>query len=202
MILAADEPVPTVVGALALSRNPRSHLPCAYIQFLRVDGSEWSDTVADEALCEGPLSDMIGRLDAKLDAHNRTAVDITGADREVRTSLYPREALQQLTRNAIMHRTYEATHAPVRVYWFNDRIEILNPGGPFGNVTAENFGQPGETDYRNPNVADAMRVLNLVQRFGVGILIAQKTLADNGTPPAEFKVDANHVTAILRPRAM
>jgi ATP-dependent DNA helicase RecG len=30
---------------------------------------------------------------------------------------------------AVMHRAYEATHAPVRVYWYDDRIEISNPGG-------------------------------------------------------------------------
>ena len=66
-----------------------------------------------------------------------------------------------------MHRTYESTNAPVRVSWFSDRIEILSPGGPFGAVTADTFGQHGITDYRNPNLA--MRTLGFVQRFGVGI---------------------------------
>ena len=69
-------------------------------------------------------------------------------DLEIRRSEYPLPALQQLIRNAILHRTYEGTNAPVRIYWFSDRIEIHNPGGPFGLVTKENFGQPGVTDYR------------------------------------------------------
>ena len=202
MVLAADEPTPTVTGILALARNPRFHLPCAYVQFLRVDGIEWSDPVIDETVCEGPLTEMFAQLDAKLNAHNRTAVDIAGSDREVRRSLYPWEALIQLTRNAVMHRTYEASNAPVRVYWFNDRIEIHNPGGPYGDVAVETFGEPGHTDYRNPNVADAMRVLKLVQRFGVGIQLARKALAENQSPPPEFKVAASHVTAILHPRDM
>lgn len=73
-----------------------------------------------------------------------------------------------------MHRTYEATNAPVRVTWFNDRIEITNPGGPYGIVTRQNFGKPGYTDYRNPNLAEAMRVLGFVQRFGVGIQTVQR----------------------------
>jgi len=101
-----------------------------------------------------------------------------------------------------MHRAYEATNAPVRVCWFNDRIEIHNPGGPYGDVNVENFGHPGRNDYRNPNIADAMRVLQLVQRFGVGIQLAQRALAENGSPPAEFLVETTHVTAILRPRNM
>lgn len=202
LVQSADEPVPTVVGLLALARDPRFHLPCAYVQFLRFDGSEWSDPVIDEKRCEGPLAEMLRDLDAKLDGHNRTAVDIAGSDREVRRYLYPPTALVQLTRNAVMHRAYESTNAPCKVYWFSDRIEIHNPGGPYGDVTPENFGEPGTSDYRNPNLADAMKVLGLVQRFGVGILLARKALAENASPPVEFRVEATHVAAILRPRDM
>jgi ATP-dependent DNA helicase RecG len=97
-----------------------------------------------------------------------------------------------------MHRAYERTHAPVRVYWFDDRIEIFNPGGPYGAVTAENFGQPGITDYRNPHVAEAMKVLGFAQRFGVGIATAQAELRNNGNPPAEFLVQPSAVLATIR----
>jgi len=86
----------------------------------------------------------------------------------------------------------------VRVTWFDDRIEIQNPGGPFGQVTVENFGQPGITDYRNPSVAETMRNLGFVQRFGVGIQIARRQLADNGNPVPEFTVQPNHVLVTVR----
>ena len=95
------------------------------------------------------------------------------ANTERRTSHYPKAVLQQLIRNAVLHRTYEATNAPIKVYWFDDRIEIHSPGGPFGTVTEKNFGTPGITDYRNPNIADALKVLGFVQRFGVGIATAR-----------------------------
>jgi len=133
-------------------------------------------------------------------AHNRVRVDITSGSIEKRTADYPLSALQQLTRNAVMHRTYEVTNAPVRVFWFNDRIEIISPGGPFGEVTAENFGRPGITDYRNRNLADAMKVYGLVQRFGVGISIAQKELATNGNPPALFEIQPTVVLCTVRKR--
>ncbi len=97
-----------------------------------------------------------------------------------------------------MHRTYEGTNAPVRVYWFDNRIEIHNPGGPYGAVTAENFGQPGVTDYRNPHIAEAMKVLGFVQRFGVGIATAQAELRKNGNPPAEFQVQPSAILATVR----
>jgi ATP-dependent DNA helicase RecG len=91
------------------------------------------------------------------------------------------------------------TNAPARVYWFDDRIEIWSPGGPYGEVTPENFGTPGLTDYRNPNLAEAMRVLGYVQKFGGGIVAARTALAKNGNPPPEFEATTTHVRVILRP---
>jgi ATP-dependent DNA helicase RecG len=109
-------------------------------------------------------------------------------------------ALQQLYRNAVLHRAYEGTTAPVRIYWFKDRIEIFNPGGAFGQVTKANFGNPGITDYRNPHLAEAMKVLGYVQRFGVGILIARQELAKNGNPPPDFQVESTNILVTVRKR--
>jgi ATP-dependent DNA helicase RecG len=199
MVDGANTVVPTVLGILVLGRSPRDFLPGAYIQFLRIEGTELGDPVVDELAIGGAISEMIAGIDGKLLSHNRTSVDITGGPREERRSLYPLAALQQLVRNAVMHRTYEATHAPIRVYWYDDRIEITSPGGPFGTVSAENFGAPGVADYRNPNLAEAMRVLGFVQRFGFGLAIARRALAENGNPPLKIAVHPSHVTAVVRP---
>ncbi len=199
MVVAADESTPTVLGVLVLSTRTRDFIPGAYVQFLRIAGRELADPVSDEQLIDGPVAEVLRRTDEKLSAHNRTAVDLTSDDRERRTSLYPTPALQQIVRNAIMHRSYEATNAPVRVTWYDDRIEITSPGGPFGAVTVENFGQPGVSDYRNPSLAEALRVLGFVQRFGVGIATARRELQANGNPPPEFEVNPSHVGVTLRP---
>ena len=199
MIVAADDPTPTVLGLLTLSRTPTRWLPGAYVQFLRIQGTQLSDPIIDEAVLDGPLATMVRRLDEKMASHNRVTIDITSQDREVRRYLYPLAAIQQLTRNAIMHRAYEATNAPVHAYWYDDRIEITNPGGPYGSVTVANFGQPGLADYRNPHLAEAMKVLNLVQRFGIGIALAQASLQENGNPPLAYEVDENIVFARVYP---
>ena len=154
MIASVDDPTPTVVGLLTLGKSPRTWVPSAYIQFLRIRGTQWGDPVADEAEIDGNLDTLLRRLDEKLKATLVVAVDFTsGSTTEVRAMPYPLSALQQLARNAVMHRTYEGTNAPVRIYWFDDRIEISNPGGPYGAVTQENFGRPGASDYRNPILA-------------------------------------------------
>jgi ATP-dependent DNA helicase RecG len=193
MLSSADDPRPTVMGILVMGLRPRDFLPGAYIQFLRIAGREFGDPIADELVIDGPVSDVLRRIDEKMISHNRVAVDFTSGPTEIRTSSYPLAALQQIVRNAVMHRTYEATNAPIHVYWFDDRIEISSPGGPYGLVTAGTFGQPGVVDYRNPNLAEALRVLGFVQRFGLGISTAQRELAKNGNPPLAFEVGPTRV---------
>lgn len=198
MIDAVDSATPTVLGGMVLGNRPRDLIPGNYVQFLRIDGDDLEAPIVDEVAIDGRLGEIVGRLDEKMKAHISTRVDLTSGDVEKRTADYPLAALQQLVRNAVMHRTYEATNAPIRISWFSDRIEIVSPGGPYGIVNAGNFGQPGITDYRNPHLAEALKVLGYVQRFGVGIASARKLLKENGNPPPEFNISANHVLVIVR----
>ncbi len=197
MIATADEPTPTVLGLLVVGVTPRTWIAGAYIQFLRVQGTTLNDPVVDESEIDGTIGDMLRRLDEKLKAHLRVQVDFTSQEQEVRRSPYPMVALQQIARNAVLHRTYEGTNAPVKVYWFDDRIEIFNPGGPFGSITKQNFGKPGYSDYRNPQLAAAFKVLGYAQRFGAGISIARTAMEKNGNPPINFEIEENFIAAIL-----
>ncbi len=200
MIVAADQPTATVLGILAIGKNPQDFLPGAYVQFLRINGSEYADEIIDAQEMRGAISELLRQLEEKLTAHNRIAVDVTTSYLEQRIELYPMAALHQITRNAVMHRTYEGTNAPVHVRWFNDRIEVLSPGGAFGSVTIDSFGKPGLVDYRNPNLADAMKTLGFVQRFGVGIPIAKRQLEAAGHPEPEFDISDNFVRVTVKAR--
>jgi len=198
MIVSPDNTTPTLVGLLSLGKKPQNFLPGAYIQFLRLDGTELTDEVIDELKIEGNLLSMLRRCEEKLMSHNRTSVDVTSAPTHIKHSLYPHAALQQLLYNAVLHRTYEKTNTPVRVHWYDDRIEMISPGGPYGNVTIHNFGTPGITDYRNPNIADVMKVFGFVQSFGRGIGIARSELIKNGNPEPEFQTDNGFVRCLVR----
>lgn len=85
-----------------------------------------------------------------------------------------------------MHRNYES-NAPVKFYEFSDRIEISNPGGLYGSARPENF--PHQNDYRNPIVAEALKIMGYVNKFNRGITTAQAELSVNGNPPAVFIYD-------------
>jgi ATP-dependent DNA helicase RecG len=199
---ATPEPgtVPTTLGILAAGKEPRQFVPGFYIQFIRFDGQDLTDPILDQKEIGGSLMYLLRYVDDVLQANITTAADITSQSKEIKQPDYPLVALQQLVRNAVMHRSYESTNAPVRVYWFSDRIEIQSPGGLFGQVTSRNFGQ-GATDYRNPHLAEAMKNLGYVQRFGIGIPTAQKELQKNGNPPVEFEYEGSHFLAIARKKS-
>jgi len=195
--LLRPEGMPTVTAILVLGKNPQAWFPGAYVQFLRIDGINLTDRILDRHELSGSLLDQIVRLDDLIAINIRQSVDIGGPTRLEKPD-YPIEAIRQLVRNALVHRVYDGTNAPVRVTWYSDRIEIQSPGGPFGQVTPENFGRSGVTDYRNPTIASLMLDLGFVERFGVGIAIARRVLQENGNPQLEFEVNTQHVLAVVR----
>jgi ATP-dependent DNA helicase RecG len=197
-VTADDPPIPTVTGLLAIGKDPRQFIGGALIQFLRIDGIGLSDPIRDEKRIGGPVGEMLRMVDEIFAANISVAIDIVSGALEVRRPDYPLVALQQVIRNAVMHRNYEGTNAPVRVSWFNDRIEILSPGGPFGQVTVENFGTPGITDYRNRHLAEVLSNLGYVQRFGVGISLTRHAMEKNGNPAPEFVRTPTYVQVTLR----
>lgn len=185
---------PTPTGLLTIGRNPSEWLPGAYVQFRRVIGTEIVDDTSDQAELRGTLSQVISETEARLRVHISSSLTINEGIHEQRAA-FPMQALEQLLRNAIMHRDYSMT-TPVRVTWFSDRIQIDNPGGPFG-MSPVDFGKPGFTGYRNPNLAEAMKTLGFAERFGAGIQIARSLLKRNGHPDLELKTEGNFVFCVI-----
>lgn len=188
---------PTYGAMLGLGRDPQSWVPGAYVQFLRIAGSSLTDPIRDQKTLTGRLEDVLRRLDDLLEINVSVRTEVTSGPREIRRPDYPLPALQQLARNAVMHRAYESTNAPARIYWYTERIEFQSPGSLYGQVTPQNFGA-GVTDYRNPLVAEIMYNLGFAQRFGLGIPLARQALADNGNPPPEFGFEPTLVAVTVR----
>ncbi len=188
---------PTVTAILVLGIDPRRWIPGAYIQFLRLAGPNLTDRLIDQRELTGTLADQLRQID-EIVRLNILRPTVVGGDLRDESPDYPEEALRQLVRNAVLHRSYEGTAAPVRVTWFEDRVEIQSPGGPYGQVTRATFGLPGVADYRNPTIAEALKSLRFIDRFGVGIPIARERLLANGNPVLEFTVEDAHVLATVR----
>jgi ATP-dependent DNA helicase RecG len=188
---------PTWGALLGLGRDPQAWLPGSYVQFLRIDGPEITDAIRDQKTLTGRLEDILRRMDELLELNVSVRTHVAGSPQELQVPDYPIAALRQLARNAVMHRSYEGTNAPVRVTWFSDRVEIASPGGLYGKVQARDFGH-GVTDYRNPLVAETMHYLGFAQRFGLGIPLARKELEQNNNPEPEFDFQGSLVTVTVR----
>lgn len=201
--LLGPDAVPTATAILMLGKSPQDWFPGATISWRRVAGTNLTDETLDERTLTGTIPDQLRRIDEFMDAAIATSVAM-GPVTHLKVTNYPIAALQQLVRNAVMHRSYEVANTPVRLTWYSDRVEILNPGGPFGAVTPETFGQPGFTDYRNPTLAEALKGYGFVEQFGQGLEIVRRTLATNGNLAAEFQFQPPHalnwVHVIVRKR--
>lgn len=188
---------PTWGALIAFAQDPLAFVPGASVQFLRLDGDEITAPILNQRTLAGRLDDVVQQLNEMIGLNVATRTTVAGTLTERRHPDYPVDALRQLAHNAIMHRSYEGTHTPARIYWYADRVEIASPGGLYGRMSEENFGQ-GDTDYRNPLLAEIMANLGFAQRFGLGIPMAKEALRVNGNPAPEFSFEPQLVTVTVR----
>ena len=194
--LIAQDGQPTVTAVLMLGENPQRWFPGAYIQFVRYDGVKVTAPVKDQIKLVGTLPVQLREMDKILQANITTALDTSDVTHTEHPD-YPYPALRELVYNAVIHRDYDSSYTPVRVYWFTDRVEVSSPGGAYGRVTIENFAK-GRTDYRNPTIAEVMKNMGFMQQFGMGIPTAREKLQANGNPPVQFDVNGTFVVATVK----
>lgn len=178
------ENCPTNAGILLFGLNPEFYLPGSYFQYIKFSGTEMTSDVEFEKKFSGALISELPQIDDFIKANvikERPAKTESFQEAVVRN--YPYWALRELVMNSIMHRSYES-NAPIYLYEFTDRIELINPGGLFGEATASNF--PNASDYRNVVIAEAMKVLGYVNRFNYGVKRAIDELVKNGNGDPNF----------------
>lgn len=187
-----------VAGLLLFGTNARYHLLGAYVQFLKFPGTSMGEIPSDQVELSGDLASIIRLLHEKIRAYNRVGMEPGEGLRDRLLPDYPEWAVRELLHNALIHRDYTSAN-PVRIYWFDDRIEITNPGGLYGGMKAEEM-RTGGGAYRNPVIAEAFKVLGFVNRFGHGVTRAEELLRQSGNPAPEFKLTDSYFQVVI-PRA-
>jgi ATP-dependent DNA helicase RecG len=185
-----DRRCATNAGVLLVGKNPRFYLPGAYVQYLELPGTSLTEIPQDQAEVSGDLHTIVKELEGRLRLLIKTSMVKLSPLQEKQVPNYPEAAIRELLMNAVMHRNYNS-NSPIRFYAFADHIEIQSPGGLYGEATQQNF--PTRNSYRNPVIAEALKSLGFVNRFGYGVQRAQALLADNGNPPAVFEFDEHSV---------
>ena len=178
---------PTYAALIMFGNNPKFFMPGAYVQYVQFKGEDNGGAILNERRFEGSLYKMLPLLDSFVrDAIIKQYPISVSVLREKSITNYPFKALHELLMNAAMHRDYQS-NMPIRLYQYDNHIEIMNPGGLYGQARPENF--PYVNDYRNNVVAELMKTFNYVNMFNHGVIEVRDTLKNNGNPPAEFNVD-------------
>lgn len=188
---------PTNAGILLFGLHPEFHLPGAYLQYVKFSGADMVSDVVFEKKISGGLITALPVLDDFI--RNNIIKDRPvkkDSFQETTIRNYPLWALRELIMNAVMHRNYES-NAPIYIYEFSDRIEIVNPGGLYGEANAQNF--PNASDYRNVVVAEAMKVMGYVNRFNYGVKRAIDELKRNGNGQPNFDLSLTTKFKVLIP---
>jgi len=76
--------------------------------------------------------------------------------------------LREAVINALVHTDYSQHGAPIRIAFFDDRIEIENPGILLPGMTIEDM-KDGVSKIRNPVIARIFRELDLIEQWGSGV---------------------------------
>jgi ATP-dependent DNA helicase RecG len=134
-----------------------------------------------------------------LEKHLNVRSEIRGVNRH---DIYeiPLEVLREAVVNALMHRDYGIRGTQVTVEVYDDRVEIVNPGGLPKGLSKEDFGRISVR--RNERIADLFFRLHKVERVGSGIRRMREAVAEAGLPKPEFETDTFFRAIFRRPAAV
>jgi ATP-dependent DNA helicase RecG len=160
----------TVSGALIFAKEPQYKLPVFIVKAGAFDANDLSTTNYNDS------RDIVGKL---ADVFQQTVYFILSNLRHVQGSQginsvgipeIPHETIEELVANALIHRDYFIS-APVRVFVFRDKVEIISPGHLPNNLTVENI-KTGNSNTRNPVLASFANHVLPYRGYGSGIIRA------------------------------
>lgn len=107
----------------------------------------------------------------------------------------PETAFREAIANTLIHRVWDV-ESQIRVMMFEDRIEIISPGGLPAGITEEEYLSGKISVLRNRNLANVFYRLGFVEIFGTGITRI-KQVYEAGLQKPDFEVSENTIKIIL-----
>ena len=183
----------TVGGVLLGADDPREWLPNAYIQAVCYDGSRMDgNRQLDAQDISGPLDQQIRDAMRFVVRNRRVAARQQPARSDV--PQYSERAVFEAVVNAVVHRDYAVSGSKIRLFIFDDRLELYSPGGLCNSMTTDDLRSSQFT--RNELLASRLGQCPVgevpgaggrqyfIQRRGEGIgVIEDETFALSGRRP-------------------
>lgn len=178
--------VPTVGGLLLFGARPQDRLPSATLKCAFFYGLHQGTQLRDRADVMGPLHRVIDE-GAAFVARNRRLVPRMEGVRRVDIPEYPDYSVREALANALAHRDWSLEGAKVRLFIFDDRLEIWSPGRLPPPITLERLGY--DQFSRNRLIARVLVEGGSIEEVGLGIRRIRKEMASLGLPEPEFRED-------------
>ncbi|MEW6186752.1 MAG: ATP-binding protein [Thermodesulfobacteriota bacterium] len=169
----ADESGVKNAGILFFAKDVYNHLHQSQMTLLAFKGTDRLH-IYDRRDVRDDLLTQFNEAVAFLKKHLNIRSEIRGFDRE---DIYeiPFDVLREGLVNALMHRDYSITGTQVSVEIYDDRVEIINPGGLPKGLSIRNLGTVSIR--RNELIADLFFRLHKVERIGMGIQKMKNAMA-------------------------
>lgn len=186
------EPTLSVAGVLVFGAAPQRFLPQSRLSAVAFAGRNEDGDIIDRREIVGRLPQIIDEAQAFLDRNIRRPAREHGFYRED-ILLYDRKALGEVLVNAVAHRDYSLSGSQVRLFIFDDCIEVRSPGRLPNSVTLENI-RLGVHAERNRAIATLLTQLGYMSAIGTGIprLIIRLSRQLSGREP-EFSLVGEEV---------
>ena len=146
--------------------------------------------ILDRKEFKGNLYDIYQEVMIYFQAKLNSALIPHAQGRDERLEL-PESALREALVNAIAHRDYRST-ANVQVYIFQDRVEIVTPGGLPAGMREEDLGSRSVP--RNPLLFNMLYRMKLVEQIGSGIQRIHDACLDHGVAEPAIHVSPDWLT--------
>ncbi|GAB7015841.1 ATP-binding protein [Methanogenium cariaci] len=150
--------------------------------------------ILDRKEYTGDLYSIYGDCMAYLQSKLTTALIPHATGRDERLEL-PVEALREALVNSIVHRDYRST-ANVQVYIFQDRVEIVTPGGLPAGMQEKDLGTKSVP--RNPLLFGIFQRMGLVEQIGSGIRRIRQVCQNYGVAEPDIDVSESWVMTTFR----
>ena len=119
---------------------------------------------------------------------------IQGADRKMVEKI-PEAAFREAIANALIHRVWDVD-LQIRVSMFDDRTEVVSPGGLPSGITEDEYLSGKLSVLRNRNLANVFYRLGFVEIFGTGITRIKQIYSEASVKPS-FEVSENAIQIVL-----
>lgn len=159
-----------IAGALIFGNNPSVRLPAFIVKAGCFPGNSIAvERYIDSRDIKGKLADVFQQAVSFILANLRQ-VQGEQTVNSLGISEIPRIAFEEIIANALVHRDYFIS-APIRIFVFEDRVEIISPGHLPNNLTIENI-KAGNSNTRNPVLASFANQILPYRGYGSGIIRA------------------------------